>query len=253
MEGTREIYLKRFDFTLLTSTSTLQASAFSFSQLVVGRFIGGIGIGILSSTAPMYISEISPPNVRGALLVLESNLIVLGVIIMFYIVRTLSSGPPPVSTADQPQTYATRHMASDWAFRLPFTVQMAPCVVLAFTLWQLPYSPRWLALRGRDMEALESLARLRSLPKEDPRVQAEWITVRAEAIHNREVLVAAHPSLQGVDWRSELKLEAASWADMFRPKLIRQTMIGIMLMFFQQFVGINAVSIDSVPLLENGF
>jgi MFS family permease len=54
----------------------------------VGRFIGGIGIGILSSTAPMYISEISPPNVRGALLVLESNLIVLGVIIMFYIVGT---------------------------------------------------------------------------------------------------------------------------------------------------------------------
>jgi hypothetical protein len=54
-----------------------------------------------------------------------------------------------------------------------------------------------------------------------------------------------------MDWRSELKLEAASWADMFRPKLIRQTMIGIMLMFFQQFVGINAVSIDSVPLLEN--
>lgn len=98
------------------------------------------------------------------------------------------------------------------------------------------------------MEALESLSRLRSLPKEDPRVQAEWITIRAEAIHNREVLVAAHPSLQGLDWRSELKLEAASWADMFRPKLIRQTMIGIMLMFFQQFVGINAVSIDAVPL-----
>ncbi|RSH92685.1 hypothetical protein EHS25_008130 [Saitozyma podzolica] len=212
--------------------STLQASAFSFSQLVVGRFIGGIGIGILSSTAPMYISEISPPNVRGALLVLESNLIVLGVIIMFYI------------------TYATRHMASDWAFRLPFTVQMAPCVVLAFTLWQLPYSPRWLALRGRDMEALESLSRLRSLPKEDPRVQAEWITVRAEAIHNREVLVAAHPSLQGMDWRSELKLEAASWADMFRPKLIRQTMIGIMLMFFQQFVGINALVYYSPTLFQ---
>jgi hypothetical protein len=44
----------------------------------------------------MYISEISPPNVRGALLVLESNLIVLGVIIMFYIVRTAPGEIQPV-------------------------------------------------------------------------------------------------------------------------------------------------------------
>lgn len=203
--------------------SVLQASAFSFAQLVVGRFIGGVGIGILSSTAPMYISEISPPNVRGALLVLESANIVIGVIIMFYI------------------TYGTRFIPGDWAFRLPFTLQMAPCVVLAATLWSLPFSPRWLAGKGRDLEALHSLMRLRKLSKEDPRLQAEWIAVRAEAIRNREVLVQAHPSLQGQDGLSELKLEIASWVDMFKPKMLRRTQIGIMLMFFQQFVGINAL------------
>jgi MFS family permease len=53
----------------------------------MGRFIGGIGVGVLSSTAPMYISEISPPNVRGAFLVLEGASIVIGVVVMFYIVR----------------------------------------------------------------------------------------------------------------------------------------------------------------------
>lgn len=42
--------------------------------------------------------------------------------------------------------------------------------------------------------------------------------------------------------KSEFKLELASWVDMFRVGSIRQTMIGILLMFFQQFVGINAVS-----------
>lgn len=42
--------------------------------------------------------------------------------------------------------------------------------------------------------------------------------------------------------KSELKLELASWVDMFKAGSIRQTMIGILLMFFQQFVGINAVS-----------
>lgn len=42
--------------------------------------------------------------------------------------------------------------------------------------------------------------------------------------------------------KSEFKLELASWVGMFRAGSIRQTMIGILLMFFQQFVGINAVS-----------
>lgn len=86
------------------------------------------------------------------------------------------------------------------------------------------------------------MCRLRQLPDTDPRVQAEWITIRAEAIRNREVLVRAHPSMADQSTKSELKLELASWVDMFKAGSIRQTMIGILLMFFQQFVGINAVS-----------
>lgn len=66
--------------------SALQAGSKSFAMLVVGRFIGGIGVGVLSSTAPTYISEISPPNVRGAFLALEGSSIVIGIVIMFYIV-----------------------------------------------------------------------------------------------------------------------------------------------------------------------
>jgi MFS family permease len=66
--------------------SIIQAASFSYAQLVVGRFIGGVGIGFLSSVAPMYISEIAPPNVRGAFLALEGATIVIGIVIMFYIV-----------------------------------------------------------------------------------------------------------------------------------------------------------------------
>ncbi|WWC60722.1 uncharacterized protein I303_103298 [Kwoniella dejecticola CBS 10117] len=201
----------------------LQASSYSFAQLVIGRFVGGIGVGVLSSTAPMYISEIAPPNIRGAVLVLEQFAIVFGAVAMYYI------------------TYGSRYIAGDWSFRLPFTVQMAPCVVLVGVLFFLPYSPRWLALRGRDEDCLDSLCRLRNLPRTDPRVQAEWITIRAEAIRNREVQVAAHPSLQGDTTSAEAKLEVASWVDMFKKGVIRQTVIGIMLMFFQQFSGINAL------------
>lgn len=119
---------------------------------------------------------------------------------------------------------------------------MAPGIPLAIALYFLPFSPRWLAGKGRDRDCLAVLCKLRRLPITDPRIQAEWITIRAEAIHNREALIERHPDLQGDSFRSEAKLEIASWVDMFKPAVIRRTMIGIMLMFFQQFVGINAVS-----------
>ncbi|KIR78596.1 monosaccharide transporter [Cryptococcus gattii EJB2] len=210
----------------------LQTSSYSFAQLVVGRFVGGVGVGLLSAVAPMYISEISPPNIRGSLLAMEAVTIVGGIVVMFYI------------------TYGTRYLSGDWSFRLPFLVQIAPCILLTIGLWKLPYSPRWLAQVGRDEDSLHALMRLRGFPVTDPRLQAEWITIRAEAIQNREVIVKAHPSLQGNDFTSELKLEIASWVDMFKPKLIRRTIIGPILMVFQQFSGINALIYYSPTLFE---
>lgn len=64
----------------------LQTTSYSFAQLVIGRFVGGLGVGLLSAVAPMYISEISPPNIRGSLLAMEAATIVSGIVIMFYIV-----------------------------------------------------------------------------------------------------------------------------------------------------------------------
>ncbi|KIR41204.1 sugar transporter [Cryptococcus deuterogattii 99/473] len=213
--------------------SALQAGSKSFAMLVVGRFIGGIGVGVLSSTAPTYISEISPPNVRGAFLALEGSSIVIGIVIMFYI------------------TYATRHILGSWSFRLPFTVQVVPCIALGIGLWLLPYSPRWLATVGRDQDALDALVRLRRLPPSDPRLQAEWITIRAEAIQQREVVITSHPHLQGGSgFVQDFKLEMHAWFDMFKPNIITRTMIGVMLMVFQQLQGINALIYYSPTLFQ---
>ena len=63
--------------------SIIQAASFEYAMLVVSRFLGGIGIGVLSSVAPMYISEIAPPNVRGAFLALEGATVVVGIVIVF--------------------------------------------------------------------------------------------------------------------------------------------------------------------------
>lgn len=72
--------------------SILQTASYAFSMLVVGRFIGGIGVGMLSSTAPTYISELAPPNIRGALLVLEVACISTGQVVMYYVRPKRCSG-----------------------------------------------------------------------------------------------------------------------------------------------------------------
>lgn len=49
--------------------SVMQTAAFDYALLVVGRLIAGIGVGMLSMVVPMYIAEVSPPEIRGSLLV----------------------------------------------------------------------------------------------------------------------------------------------------------------------------------------
>lgn len=140
--------------------------------------------------------------------------------------------------------------AGEWAWRLPFLLQLTPGLILGAGILFLPFSPRWLVSKGRDAEALSSLSRLRQLPPSDPRVQQEWFDIRAEVTFHKEVSATRHPTLQDRSTVSRIKLEFASWTDCFRRGCWRRTHIGIGLMFFQQFVGINALIYYSPTLFE---
>lgn len=166
--------------------------------------------------APLYISEISPPEIRGSLLVLEEFSIVTGIVIAFWI------------------TYGTYYMSGEWAWRLPFLLQLVPGFVLGIGILFLPFSPRWLASKGRDEEALINLAKLRQLPLTDRRVQLEWIDIRAEVALHKEISAERHPHLQDRSAMSRFKLEIASWADCFKRGCYRRTHVGVGIMFFQQ-------------------
>ena len=212
--------------------SALQTGSTGYAMLVVARLIGGIGIGMLSMVAPLYISEISPPEIRGALLVLEELSIVTGIVIAYWI------------------TYGTRYIAGEWAWRLPFLLQLIPGFVLGAGILFLPFSPRWLVSKGRDGEALEALRRLRRLPTTDPRVQLEWYDIRAEVAFHKESSALRHPDLQDGSTISRIRLELASWTDCFKRGCWRRTHIGLALMAFQQFVGINALIYYSPTLFS---
>ena len=87
---------------VFTIGSILQTAAVDYGMLTFARFVGGVGIGMLSMVAPLYISEISPPEIRGTLLVLEELSIVTGIVIAFW------------------TTYGTQYIANEWSWRLPF-------------------------------------------------------------------------------------------------------------------------------------
>ena len=169
--------------------------------------------------APLYISEISPPEIRGSLLVLQEFSIVVGIVVAFWI------------------TYGTRYMPSEWSWRLPFLIQMIPGFILAVGIIFLPFSPRWLCSKGRDQEALENLAKLRGLPTTDSRVYQEWCEIRAEVAFKQEVSAERHPHLQDGSRSSRFKLEVVSWTDLVKRGCWKRTIVGVGIMFFQQFVG----------------
>jgi MFS family permease len=143
----------------------------------------------LATIAPLYISEIAPPEIRGALLVLQEFSIVLGIVIAFW------------------TTYGTRFMAGEWSWRLPFLIQMIPGFVLGGGIFFLPFSPRWLSSKGRDDEALEVLGKLRRLPTNDPRIFQEWCEIRAEVAFKQEINRERHPQLQAPTRSNRFKLE----------------------------------------------
>lgn len=193
----------------------IQTAAPNYGTLVFGRFFGGIGVGTLALGAPLYISEIAPPNLRGALLVLESVSIVTGVVVSYWI------------------SYGTRYLDGEIAFRLPFGLQMVCAVCLGVGIHFFPYSPRWLGLKGREEDCLQSLSLLRRLPPTDNRVQTEFQAIMTEVEFQKRLMDRNHPGLSG------FKLEIATWMDLFRKKSWRRTAVGTGVAFFQQFSGIN--------------
>ncbi|KAE8358082.1 general substrate transporter [Aspergillus caelatus] len=205
----------------------LQTAAVNYDMLVAGRFIGGIGVGTLAMGAPLYISEISPPNMRGTLLVLESISISAGVVIAYWI------------------TFGTRHMTGEACFRLPFGLQMVSATALGLGIHFFPYSPRWLALVNRDAECLTSLTKLRNLPATDERVQIEYNSIISEVRFQKIVQERKHPGAKG------LKLEILSWFDLFSKGTWKRTAVGCGIAFFQQFSGINAFIYYAPTLFES--
>ncbi len=109
----------------------------------VFRIVGGIGVGLCSVASPMYISETSPPRLRGGFGIMYQLAIVVGSV-----------------TAPFVSYLITKVAPASACWRWMFASELLPVAVFLVLLFFLPQSPRWLAGRGRMDEALAALTRV---------------------------------------------------------------------------------------------
>jgi MFS family permease len=179
----------------------VQAASYDVPTITVGRVILGYGVGACAAGVPLYVSEIAPANLRGRIIGIEQMILCFGELIAFW----LDYG---FSYLDTP----------DW-WRIPLAIQIVPAAVLAVGCWTwVPPSPRWLVQQDRHACAREVLARL----------------------HGDE---AAEVEMQEIAERVafEKTVSAASWRDMFTWPVLRVTLIGTGVQFFQQITGTNSI------------
>jgi len=115
---------------LFLASAIGSALAPNVTFFIAARFVGGLGIGVSTVAAPMYISEIAPPERRGRLAALFQFNIVLGIVIAFAsnaIVARIIPGPA--------------------AWRWMLGVAAVPSLVYSLMCLGLPESPRWLRMR----------------------------------------------------------------------------------------------------------
>ena len=123
---------------IIGSLATAMASTVPI--LIAGRIVIGLAIGVASFAAPLYISEVSPPGVRGALVSLNQLAITCGIVLSYLVDYALSG-------------------QESW--RWMFAFGAVPAVILGVGMIFLPFSPRWLMSRSMKDKARGVLARIR--------------------------------------------------------------------------------------------
>ncbi|EMC97185.1 hypothetical protein BAUCODRAFT_69251 [Baudoinia panamericana UAMH 10762] len=203
----------------------LQVATNGLGLIVAGRLIAGLGVGFESAIVILYMSEICPRKVRGALVAGYQFCITIGLLLAACV------------------TYATQSRPDASSYRIPIGIQFVWGVILGVGLMFLPDSPRYFVKRGRVEQARKSLCILRGQPADSEYVEAEL----AEIIANEEYERSLIPSGSWIN----------GWANCFKGSLmksnsnLRKTILGTSLQMMQQWTGVNFIFYYSTPFLKS--
>ncbi|KAM0428511.1 hypothetical protein ACHAPT_006871 [Fusarium lateritium] len=192
--------------------STISCASQNIGMLVVGRVINGLSVGIESAQVPVYIAEISPPSKRGRFIGMQQWAITWGILIMYYI----SYGCSFIGEQNS-RNYNT----ASW--RVPWGLQMVPGFFLFFMMMLLPESPRWLARKDRWEECRAVLTLVHG--HGDP--NHPFVALELQDIKD---MCAFEASIADV-----------TYLDLFKPRMINRTFIGLFTQIWSQLTGMNVM------------
>lgn len=198
-------------------------SAFSpdFITLVLFRMLGGLGVGASLIIAPMYIAEISPPEIRGRMVSFNQLNIVVGISLAFftnYIILQLGKSEA---------TWAQSLKFDEYNWRWMLGLETFPAVLYFFGLFLVPKSPRWLVMKGRFDEGVAVMKRFSS---EEQAVKDMRIVQERMAL--------------------ESKSDKTPVRELFMPAMRMVLTVGIMVAILQQITGINSVFFYAPMIFE---
>jgi len=155
---------------IMCGATALQTASQNVGMFIGARFLIGFGLTFAANAAPMLVTEIAYPPYRAPLTSLYNSLWYSGAIIAAW------------------TTYGTFKIPSSWSWRIPSVLQGIPSVLqVAFVLFA-PESPRWLVSKGREAQALQTLAYYHADgDDQDPLVQYEFDEIKAAIDFDRTV------------------------------------------------------------------
>lgn len=188
------------------------ALAPSPTVLIWMRAFLGLAVGIASFVAPLYLSEVAPQQMRGAMVSMYQLMITIGIVVAFLSDTYFGE-------------YATIGGVLGGHWRWMLGVLVVPAVLMALAVMTLPRSPRWLLMVGREEEAREVLTKIRSLPEE--------IDAEIEGIHE------------------DMKVPRNGMALFLENSNFRRAVfLGVGLQVIQQLTGINVIMYYAPRILK---
>ena len=140
---------------VLFTVSAIATGLFNdFTLFNIARFIGGMGIGVASALAPMYIAEVSPAEIRGRMVSLNQMTIVLGILSAQVVNMLLARDTSVVES----QTWNI-----EWGWRWMFWAETLPAALFLVMSFFIPESPVFLALKHEEMKESKHEAGLKEL------------------------------------------------------------------------------------------
>jgi len=192
----------------------LQTSAFSLAHLIVGRVITGLGNGMNTSTVPTWASETSKSHKRGKMVMIEGAMITGGIMVSYWVDFGFSFLEP-----------------STISWRFPIGLQILFALILLVFIMELPESPRWLILKGKEEEAANVISALADLPSDDRLVHIEFAEIKDTVLEMKNV----------------------RWRDLFTmgpERNFHRVLLGYVNQVFQQISGINLITYYAATIYE---